>query len=54
MKEINYIVQNVSPTSLIIIDELGRGKSLIHRSQMKIFNKSFVSSISLGSEQGRG
>ena len=37
MKEINYIVQNVSPTSLIIIDELGRGKYLIHHNQMKIF-----------------
>ncbi|XP_041374859.1 mutS protein homolog 4-like isoform X2 [Gigantopelta aegis] len=27
MKEINYIVQNVTPTSVIIIDELGRGTS---------------------------
>ena len=25
MKEINYIMQNISPRSLIIIDELGRG-----------------------------
>ena len=27
MREINYILQNVSDSSLIIVDELGRGTS---------------------------
>jgi len=30
MKEINYIIQTVSSNSLVIIDELGRGKANVY------------------------